>query len=78
MLTCRDVTERASLYLDRELGWWRQLPFAMHLFLCRHCRQYIEQMTFTVGLLQKKLVERPDPEVERSLMQHFRHSRKSK
>jgi hypothetical protein len=41
MLSCREVTERASDYLDRALPLRQRLAVRLHLFMCQHCRRYL-------------------------------------
>lgn len=48
MLTCKDVTERSSGYLDGELPWRGRLRIRLHLLMCRHCRLFVRQ--FEAGL----------------------------
>ena len=52
MLTCRDMSERASEFLDGELPFTTRLGFRMHLLMCRHCRRYVEQLSRVVGALR--------------------------
>lgn len=51
-LTCRDVTEEASAYLDRGLPLPRRLGFRMHLAICVNCRRYMRQMRQTIAMLR--------------------------
>lgn len=78
MLNCRDVTEHANLNLIGELGWWRKAQLVLHLFMCRHCRRYVDQMTATVQLLRNKPPEPPAAKIERTLLEIFRQLQKDK
>ena len=40
MLNCREVSERASDFLDTELPWQVRLQMRFHLLMCRFCREY--------------------------------------
>lgn len=71
MLTCREVTEMASAYLDRELSWPKKAQFRLHLMMCRHCRQYVDQLAKTVTLLQHPPAA-PDVDTEDRLAAIFR------
>lgn len=51
MLSCREVTERASDYLDRALPLWQRLAVRLHLFMCQHCRRYLRQLRAVVTAL---------------------------
>jgi anti-sigma factor RsiW len=51
MLSCKDVTRRASAYLDGDLGRWDRLRLLAHLAICKGCRRYLDQLRITVALL---------------------------
>ncbi len=65
MLSCREITEQASAYLDRDLPLSGRLQFRLHLFMCRHCRRFMDQLSTTIKLTP--MIEEPptDPEVEK-------------
>lgn len=75
MLSCRDVTENASDYLERELGWWPRLQFRMHLMVCQLCRRYVEQLKATIRLVRDLRIELPSTEMEELLLQKLRERR---
>jgi glutaredoxin 3 len=52
MLTCREFSERASGYLNRELSSWDRLRVGLHILLCRHCRRYVEQFRTVIEALR--------------------------
>lgn len=52
MLTCRDVAEEASAYLDAGLPLPRRVGFRMHLAICTNCRRYMQQMRQTISMLR--------------------------
>lgn len=72
MLTCREITEGANQYVEGELAWWAKLQFRMHLFMCRHCRRYMDQMESTIRLLRNPPPEEPAPHLEQALLDQFR------
>ena len=41
-MTCRDALEFLADYLDGSLPFGRKLSLNLHLSLCRHCRNYLE------------------------------------
>lgn len=43
-LTCRDVTEQASDYLEGDLPWGRRMVFRFHLAMCGACRTFVQQI----------------------------------
>lgn len=76
MLTCREVTERASEYLDGNLSLKRRLTLRFHLMMCRHCRRYVDQLAQTIALVRaagrappdRETVERVVAELERTYL----------
>jgi anti-sigma factor RsiW len=61
VLTCREVTERASEYLDGDLPFGRRLAFRLHLMMCRHCRRYVDQLAGTIALVRAAGRQATDP-----------------
>lgn len=53
MLNCRDVTERASDYLDQSMSRLDRLKILTHLMICQHCRRYVEQMNTVITLVRE-------------------------
>lgn len=53
MLTCREMTELITDYLEKRLPLRKRLLFRMHIGMCRHCRAYLRQMKLTVRALGK-------------------------
>lgn len=51
MLSCREVTDKASDYLDDALPLGQRMALRMHLAMCRHCRRYLRQLRATVAAL---------------------------
>jgi len=53
MLNCREITERASDFIDARLPWRVRMEVRLHLMMCRFCREYVRQMTLVVGALRR-------------------------
>ncbi len=51
MLSCREVTQHVSDYLDKTLPLGQRLKLRLHLFVCIHCRRYLKQLRATIGLI---------------------------
>jgi predicted anti-sigma-YlaC factor YlaD len=51
MLTCQEVTELVTDYLEGRPPLVQRLRFQLHLGMCRHCRAYLRQMKVTVDAL---------------------------
>jgi anti-sigma factor RsiW len=52
MLSCREVTDKASDYLDAALPPGQRMALRLHLSVCRHCRRYLRQLRATVAALR--------------------------
>lgn len=55
MLSCREVTRRASDYVDRELPLHERLAVWFHLLMCVKCRRLIRHVRYLVAALRKRL-----------------------
>ena len=58
MLSCKDITEHASAYLDKELPFTKRISLRMHLFMCVNCRRYMDQLQITIQALGR--MKKPD------------------
>ena len=48
MLSCKDITENANSYIDKELPFFTRMKVKMHLMMCVHCKRYIDQLNTTI------------------------------
>jgi predicted anti-sigma-YlaC factor YlaD len=48
MLTCQQLTELVTDYLEGRLSFAERVSFQMHIGMCAHCRNYFRQMKATV------------------------------
>ena len=53
MLSCKEITENANKYLEKDLPFFMRLKVKMHLKMCIHCQRYVEQLQTTIQLLGK-------------------------
>jgi anti-sigma factor RsiW len=51
-LTCRDVTDRASEYLDDRLPILTKVRVGLHLASCAHCHTYVKQIDLVSSALR--------------------------
>ena len=71
-LTCKELTEAVTDYLEGALTFTERIRFQMHLGTCLGCRRYLRQMKQTIRTLGK-LPEKPiPPDVREELMRRFR------
>lgn len=72
MLTCKQLTELVTDYLEGRQSLLDRVRFEMHLGMCRHCRAYLRQMKGTVETLGKLPEDAIPPEVSNQLLARFR------
>jgi predicted anti-sigma-YlaC factor YlaD len=71
-LTCKEVTEAITDYLEGNLSFVEWVRFQMHLGLCFGCRRYLRQMKLTIRTLGALPAEPLPPAVRDELIQRFR------
>jgi hypothetical protein len=62
-ITCQEIAEWASAYLDEYVGEERKHQIAVHLTICAGCETYVKQIATVrdvVGLLPKTVEEPSD------------------
>lgn len=47
MLSCKEVTERASDLIDGNLSTWDALQIRLHLAMCKGCSAFVGQLRMT-------------------------------
>lgn len=72
MLNCRDISERASDFLEAALPLRIRLQIRMHLLMCRFCREYVRQMALVVRTLGRLPRPEPDARAQAALIAMFR------
>lgn len=72
MLTCQEVTELVTDYLEGRQSMMQRLRFQMHLGMCRHCRAYLKQMKTTVDTIGRLPNESIPPEMSKEVLDRFR------
>lgn len=72
-LTCREVADLVTDFLEGRLTFMERVRFQMHLGLCLDCRAYLSQMKQTIRTLGKLPAEPIPPEVEEELWRRFRN-----
>lgn len=76
MLTCRELTEIITDYLEGRLSLVERLRFEMHLGMCSHCRAYLRQMKQTIRTLGALREEDVPEDVSQRLLARFRDWKK--
>ncbi|MEJ2367895.1 MAG: zf-HC2 domain-containing protein [Acidobacteriota bacterium] len=75
MLTCKQVTELMTDYLERRLPLGQRIRFQMHLGFCRACRAYLRQMKATLETLERFEAPPVSDELEKELLVRFKNWR---
>lgn len=73
MLSCQEVTEVVTDYLEGRMRLWDRLRFQFHLGICKGCRRYLNQLRTTAATIGKLPDDPVPPEIERALIDKFRN-----
>jgi anti-sigma factor RsiW len=76
MLTCQELTELVTDYVEDRLSLMDRLRFRLHVGMCRHCRAYLEQMKQTIRTLGRLPADEIPPDVREELLAQFRDWRR--
>ena len=76
MLSCQQMTELVTDYVEKRLTLLDRIRFRMHLGICRYCRAYLEQMRTTIRLLGRLPSQEEAPAVPEELLRRFASWRK--
>jgi predicted anti-sigma-YlaC factor YlaD len=71
MLTCRQMTELITDYLEGRLPWMDRARFRLHVGMCKNCREYLKQMKLSVAVLGAMPVEPVPDDVMEELLARF-------
>jgi anti-sigma factor RsiW len=71
-LTCQELVELVTEYLEGGLSPDERDRFEQHVVLCDGCAFYLEQMRRTVGLTGSLMEESISPEAQERLLGVFR------
>jgi anti-sigma factor RsiW len=71
-LTCREVVELVTAYLDDGLTPADRERFEEHLVFCDGCNNYLEQMRSTIRATGQVRIESLPAELEQRLLDTFR------
>lgn len=71
-LTCRELVELVTEYLENALAPSDRARFEEHIMTCPPCRAHLDQMRRTLSVLGRVPEDAVSPEAEESLLQAFR------
>jgi anti-sigma factor RsiW len=72
-LTCQELVELVTDYLEHALSPAEQARFEAHLAGCRGCRTYVEQMRLTIQAVGAVPEETIPSDARDTLLAAFRH-----
>lgn len=75
-LTCQEMVELVTGYLEGSLGWRDRRRVSKHLDACAACTRYVEQMRETLALLGTVPVDTLSPAAQSTLLDAFRDFRR--
>jgi anti-sigma factor RsiW len=76
-MTCRELVELVTDYLERRLPELERMLFEAHIAECSPCDEYVAQMRRTIDLLGELPAETVDPAREAELLAAFRGWRRA-
>ena len=71
-LSCRELVELVTEYLEGRLPFDERTRFELHLTYCHTCRTYLRQMRQVLETAGELTEESVAPEAKRSLLAAFR------
>jgi predicted anti-sigma-YlaC factor YlaD len=72
MLTCQELTELVTDFLEGRLSLWDRIRFGLHIGMCKHCRAYLHDRRLAIEALGKMPADPIPPAVRDELLQRFR------
>ena len=76
-LTCQELVELVTDYLEGALSAQERARFEEHLAMCTGCRNYLAQMRQTIGSLGRLSEEAIPPQARDDLLGVFRNWKKA-
>jgi hypothetical protein len=74
MLSCQQIVDQTSDFIERRLRLRSRLAFLMHIAMCRGCRTYVGQVRLTLLSLRNLPRKAPPEGVRESLVSRFGES----
>ena len=80
MLTCQQLIEFLTDYLDGQLPLTQRAAFGLHLALCRNCRSYLHNFKTMIAVSKQAFADSAEPvpaSVPEDLVQAILKSRRA-
>jgi anti-sigma-K factor RskA len=71
-MSCKELVELVTDYLEGSLSWRQRRRFEKHLVLCHGCNAYVEQFRVTLSALGTLREEDVPPPARDELLAAFR------
>ncbi len=71
-LTCRELVELVTEYLEGTLPAPERARFEAHLADCPYCQTYLDQLRQTIAVLGRLSEDTIDPDAKAELLSRFR------
>jgi len=72
-LTCKELTELITDYLEETLSPTERIRFEEHLSVCPGCVSYLDQMRLTIQAVGSKPALNMPAAMELAMLEAFRH-----
>lgn len=72
MVSCKDITELLTEYLEGEMSFGERMQIRAHLMMCCACQRYVEQLKLCVDSCGHLPPPEVDEELQEALMTTFR------
>ncbi len=53
MLKCKQISERASEYIDGNMSMGQRFQFRLHLMMCQHCQRFVKNFNTGIVMIQR-------------------------
>jgi anti-sigma factor RsiW len=71
-LTCRELVELVTDYLEGALDAGERARFEAHIAVCHGCTAYVQQLRAAIAVTGRLAPQGLDPQMERALLDVFR------
>lgn len=72
MFNCKSVSEKVSLAMDQTLPFFERLMIFIHMWMCKYCRRFKEQMLTMRKALRLEEIHEKDAGLSVSLPSYVR------
>lgn len=71
MLKCNEIANLASDFLDKNLSWKEYFSIKMHLFMCGHCKRFVQHLLSTIRVVQGMDRQIATPQETENILNHL-------